>query len=194
MSTAADAVHADGRIGPNAVIRLAEALRVHAPAHLDPIFAAAGRPQWTLIQPREMVPEADVRRLHATMRQEIGEAMARTVSQTAGHLTGDYLLAHRIPAVAQTLIGWLPARLGLRLLVKAITRNAWTFAGTGALHVIGWRPLVLEISDCPLCHGHRAQSPCCSYYAATFEQLFRKLVAPGFRFEETACMAQGAAR
>lgn len=181
-----------GRIGPNAVIRLAEALRLLAPLQLEEVFAAAGLADWAHHPPREMVPETDVCRLHAALRGLVGEARARDISRRAGHLTGDYLLQYRIPPAARRVFHLLPRPIASGMLVAAIRRNAWTFAGTGTLQVAGWRPLALEIADCPLCRGHRTQSPCCGFYAATFEQLFRSLVAPDFRFEETACMALGA--
>ena len=45
--------------------------------------------------------------------------------------TGDYLLAHRIPKPVQALLKRLPAPLAARVLLAAITRHAWTFAGSG---------------------------------------------------------------
>jgi divinyl protochlorophyllide a 8-vinyl-reductase len=130
-------------------------------------------------------------------------------------LTGDYLLAHRIPRPVQRLLQRLPATLAARLLIAAIKRHAWTFVGSGHFEVssvptlltrvpsvsgsndpgnVGGRAprLSLRVGDCPICRGSAQSSPGCSYYAATFEQIFVALVHPGTQVRETSCQAMGA--
>jgi len=52
---------------------------------------------------------------------------------------------------------------------------------------------VLTITERPICRGTRAGAPACGYYAATFEQLFRRLVSSRAVVTETECAATGAA-
>ena len=81
-----------------------------------------------------------------------------------------------------------------RVLVAAIQRHAWTFAGSGRVSAVlprRARPLVLEIRHNPLCRGLRAGVPACDYYAATFERLFQVLVHGDSQVRETACEACG---
>ena len=50
---------------------------------------------------------------------------------------------------------------------------------------------VLTITDNPLCRGVHSAEPCCDYYLAVFEVLFRTLVHRGATVAETACEACG---
>jgi len=202
---------AGGRIGPNAVTRLAEALEeLHGPPLTDAIFAAAQLLRYRRAPPSTMVDETAVTTLHAALRGTLAPQDAATVARRAGSLTGDYLLAHRIPALVRALLRALPAPWAARLLVRAVARHAWTFTGSGAFSAIAvsgrppsdtaatpeagaGRPrLWLVVRDCPLCRGASAASPVCDYYAATFERLFATLVSRSARVHETACQANGA--
>lgn len=49
-----------------------------------------------------------------------------------------------------------------------------------------------EITGNPLCRHVRSDEALCDFYAATFEQLFRRLVDPRTQVRETACEAMGA--
>jgi divinyl protochlorophyllide a 8-vinyl-reductase len=113
------------------------------------------------------------------------------VSHAAGVATADYLLAHRIPKPVQLLLKLLPAPLACRLLLAAISRHAWTFAGSGRFDARPGRPTLLTIRDNALCRGQHSDHPVCDYYAATFEQLFRVLVHRQARVTELSCEARG---
>ena len=181
-----------GRIGPNAVIRLAEALEAQVGARrTHEIFRAAGQAQFLAARPESMVDERAVTALYASLRSTLVPADAADAARRAGELTGDYLLAHRIPGAVRGLLTMLPARLAAPLLVSAIRRNAWTFAGSGSFAATG-RPLRLSITGCPVCRGATSPHCVCDYYAATFERLFAALVSPRCRVRETACEATGA--
>ncbi len=183
---------APGRIGPNAVIRLAEALRaVEGAGALERVFRGGPFADCEAHPPGDMVDEGEVRRLHGDLHQTVGDARARTIGWIAGQKTGDYLLAHRIPPLAQALMRGLPAVAAAPILCAAIRRNAWTFAGSGRLSIRGGRPLVLEIEDCPLCRDTVSAAPWCDFYAGTFERLFSRLVHPAARAVETHCQAMG---
>lgn len=191
--------HEPGWIGPNAVIRLAEALRSdEGEACATAVFAAAGLLRYLAEPPSAMVDEREVTALYAALRASLPPVDAARVSAHAGRLTAVYLLGHRIPRSAQILLALLPARLAARALVRAIGAHAWTFAGSGRFSAefggeAGGAPLRFVIQGCPVCRGARSPEPLCDYYAATFEHLFRALVKPSSVVRETACGAAGAA-
>lgn len=184
-----------GLIGPNAILRVAEVLpaRVGEPM-TRALFEQAGLLRHLLQPPKDMVPESDVRALHGVLRQRLGDPLAREVAREAGRRTAAYLLAHRIPRVVQGLLKRLPAPLAARVLLQAITRNAWTFVGSGtfsALPIRWGRPVRLQIEHNPLCRGVVSDAPACDFYAATFETLFRALVHPRSQVQEVECEACG---
>lgn len=181
-----------GRIGPNAITRLAEALPPLVGGELTrEVFDAAGLLGYLGTPPQQMVEEAEVARLHRAARALLGAQVAGQAARRAGQLTADYLLAHRIPKPAQWLLRRLPAPIAARLLLKAVRQHAWTFCGSGRFEARAGRPVVLEIHDNPMCRGLQADDPACDFYAATFERLFRVLVHPATEVQETLCEARG---
>ncbi len=181
-----------GRIGPNAIIRVAEALRellgedatrrIFADAKLEPHLASP---------PTDMVLETDVGALQTALFAGLDESEARKVAFDAGLRTGDYLLANRIPKPVQAILKILPASLASRILLGAIKQNSWTFAGTGDFRVKIGRPVVVSVAHCPLCRGRHGGHPQCDYYAGTFERLFQVLVSKKTRVREVSCEATG---
>jgi divinyl protochlorophyllide a 8-vinyl-reductase len=183
---------ATGRIGPNAITRVAEALQLLVgEATTRSLFDAAGLAGHLLAPPQGMVDEREVTRLHAVLRSTLGTRLAAQVARTAGRRTADYLLAHRIPQLVQWLLAMLPAALSARVLLAAITRHAWTFAGSGDFSARAGMPVVLTVRGNPLCRGLASGVPACDFYAATFEHLFATLVHPDAQVRETACEACG---
>lgn len=182
-----------GRIGPNAITRLAEALRADlGERRAACVFGAAGLGAYLVHPPDHMVDEAEVGRLHWALREVLPVAQAERLSRIAGDRTADYLLAHRIPKPVQRLLRLLPAPFASYMLLRAIRGHAWTFAGSGRFSAIADNPSRLVIADNPMCRGVRRRAPQCHYYAATFERLFRALVHERARVVETACEACGA--
>ncbi len=183
------------RIGPNAVTRMAEALRaLHGEAMAARVFAAAALDSMLREPPQFMIDEAAVGRLHQSVHALLGAVAAAAVAHDAGARTGEYLLAHRIPRPVQWLLKRLPAPLAARALVAAIARHAWTFAGSGRFEARWMRSGArLSVHDCPLCRTIAATGPACDFYCATFERLFDVLVRPGATVSETECQACGGA-
>lgn len=175
-----------GRIGPNAVLQLL------------PLIAAAGGPAAVtrVLQVAEiaaapadhgMIDEAAAHRLHRALRR-VDPAGAPALLAEAGRRTGGYVLAHRIPPVAQRALRLLPPALAAPLLARAIARHAWTFAGSGRFRAeTPWR---FVLDDNPLVRGEVAERPLCHWHAAVFETLYRALVAGDVRCVETSCGAQ----
>ena len=188
----ADTASRAGRIGPNAIIRVGEVLTARiGSSGTWALFEHAGLVRYLRQPPVQMVEEAEVRQLHGALREKLGAATARDVATAAGRATADYLLGHRIPKPVQRLLRVLPAPLAARVLLAAITRNAWTFAGSGEFSARAGSPVQLTIRHNPLCQGLHTDTPACDFYAATFERLFQVLVHRNARVREVACEACG---
>ncbi len=177
------------RIGPNAVLQLAAAL---GPAHGPVVFERAGLAAYLAAPPAGMVNEAEVTALFQALRDTLPAEEATRIAREAGWRTGRYLLASRIPPIVQTPMRLLPRHIAARLLARAIARHAWTFCGSGRFSATHARPLHFRLAGCPLCRGERSATPVCTFYAATFETLFRSLVDPAALAREIACQAAGA--
>jgi len=182
--------HQPARIGPNAIIQLGAAVAAHLGAGArDSLFRRAGLQRYLGALPEHMVDEAEVIALHRALRSSLPADAARDLFYEAGLLTGDYILAHRIPKAAQVVLKVLPRGLATRALTAAIGKHAWTFAGNGTFRAVSTRPLVLEIADSPLCRGEASGTPLCDYYAGTFTRLYRTLADPETDIRETSCGA-----
>ena len=176
------------RIGPNAVIQLGEALRAGGHESLGrAIYAAARCPDWFDAPPSEMVGEDAVASLHRALYRMAPPKLACELADDAGARTGAYILANRIPAPARMLLRVLPAGPSARLLLRAISAHAWTFAGSGVFAHAGHRPTTVLIARNPL-----AISPHCIWHTAVFRVLFRELVHPHCTVTEVECCGQGA--
>jgi divinyl protochlorophyllide a 8-vinyl-reductase len=181
------------RIGPNAITQLTGALERELgqdPART--LLRKNGFGRYLDSPPHDMVDEIDVIELHSAVRDRLPAGVFRSVESAAGYSTADYLLAHRIPKLLQRLMRLLPSPWSARLLLTAITRHAWTFAGSGRCTARSGRPVLITIEGCAICCGAHAAIPQCAYYAATFERLFAVLVDPRAAVVETDCIATGA--
>ncbi|MEJ8563184.1 bacteriochlorophyll 4-vinyl reductase [Yoonia sp. GPGPB17] len=183
-----DANHTTGLIGPNAVLQLLPVLeRAGGVRFRDQVMAAAG----VFEAPGDdgMMPEAPAARMHQALRA-IEPEMAPSLAWAAGERTAQYILAYRIPQMAQVVLKSLPAALAGPLLSRAIAKHAWTFAGSGTFRIAG--PLTFEIADNPIVRGEVSDVPLCHWHCAVFETLFRTLVDPHLRCTEETCCAMGA--
>jgi divinyl protochlorophyllide a 8-vinyl-reductase len=179
-------------IGPNAITQVADALlREFGAQATSRLFEHAGLAHYLTAPPTRMVDDADVQRLHAALRSELGVPQARRIGALAGRGTGDYLLAHRIPALVQVVLKRLPAALAARVLMAAIRRHAWTFTGAGSFSARSGMPWRLSIRHGPLARDARLGEPVCDFYVGTFERLFSVLVHPQARVVEVECEALG---
>lgn len=182
-------------IGPNALIQTLVAMQAMLP---DSAVAAtlelAGETALLAGFPQSMVDESRFVALVGALRRNVAPELAAAVLGRAGHLTGEYVLANRIPPLARRVLPRLPRRLALGLLLKAIGAHAWTFAGAGRFdwHMAA-RGAELRLGACPTARGVALDRPGCDYYRACFEVLLTRLVDPRLRVLETACAAHGAA-
>jgi divinyl protochlorophyllide a 8-vinyl-reductase len=177
-----------GRIGPNAILQLIDVLERRGDGELlSAVLAEAG----VLRPPRDagMLPERDCAAVHQALRRLA--TGAEGLLEAAGLATGDYILTHRIPKLAQRVLRLLPGALAAPVLTKAIAQHSWTFAGTGEFRVERTRPLVMSVALNPLVAGWRAKTPQCIWHAAVFRRLYGRLVWPEVQVREVACCACG---
>lgn len=176
-----------GLIGPNALLQLAPVLDAAlGQAARRRIFETGGHDG--LPAPEGMIPEAGVAAIHQAVRRT---PEAAALLAEAGRRTGDYILAHRIPPLAQRVLRTLPPRIAVPMLTLAIARHSWTFAGSGQFRVVARWPAVVEIADNPMTRSERTAAPICIWHAAVFERLYGALALRGARVNEVACCACG---
>ena len=176
-----------GRIGPNALTQLLPLLeKAGGPALRDGLLAEAGI--FTLPDTTGLIEEGPVARLHQALRASLPD-LAPSLAWEAGLRTADYIIANRIPRPAVLLMQALPARLAAPLLLAAIAKHAWTFAGSGRFEVLSCRPARVAIHDNPVVRGEASDHPICHWHAAVFERLFSRLVHPGWCARESQCCA-----
>jgi divinyl protochlorophyllide a 8-vinyl-reductase len=178
-----------GRIGPNALTQLLPLLeKAGGPELRNELLAEAGI--FALPDMTGLIEEAPVARLHQVMRAAVPD-LAPSLAWEAGLRTADYIIANRIPRPVVLLLRALPAPLAAPLLVRAIERNAWTFAGSGRFEVLSRRPLRVAIHDNPVVRGERSDHALCHWHSAVFERLFTRLVHRDWRAREVECCAMG---
>jgi divinyl protochlorophyllide a 8-vinyl-reductase len=180
------------RIGPNAVIQLVAALKALGETEaMSRLFQQSGHGAWLESPPHKMIAASEAARLHVGLRGLLPKPRAEAALALAGGLTADYLLANRIPGFAKTVFRILPSRLSAWALMRLISANAWTFAGSGVFSFAIDSGAEARIGENPLCSGLHTEAPACVWHAAVFEGLFRSLVSPSSRAQEVACRARG---
>jgi divinyl protochlorophyllide a 8-vinyl-reductase len=178
------------RIGPNAILQVVAELRARFGDAVAGCALCAT--PWRLERlPTTMVDQRDVVALVHGTHRVIGAAASRVVFDAAGVRTARYLLAKRIPRIAQWCMRIAPAPLALRLLLSAIGHHSWTFAGDAEFVVRHGAPTILEFHHCAMCRGLHGSTAECSFYAGTFRELVHVLVARDARVEERDCEASG---
>lgn len=176
------------RIGPNALLQLIPVLEAEGGASLrEAVFTAGG--VHGLPRVDGLIAEEPVARVHQALRR-LRPGDAARLSAEAGARVADYIIANRIPRAVVRLLKVLPAPLAAPLLTAAITRHAWTFAGSGRFEVAPDGAFLLH--DNPIVRGERAAGPLCDWHAAVFRRLFEVLVSRRTTVTETACCAAGA--
>lgn len=184
--TPEDVQTSDNLIGPNAILQ-------YLPI-LDETFGKETR-QALLQKARvhripdgtAMIPEGEAIRLQQELRLH-APLLAPHLARQAGIATADYILAHRIPKLAQSVLKLLPRHIAARVLSRSIAAHAWTFVGSGQFVVRS--PWVFEILHNPMVEGEHSRDPLCHWQAAVFERLYQVLIDPRIICEEVACCAQ----
>jgi divinyl protochlorophyllide a 8-vinyl-reductase len=174
-AAAAGPASAGAQIGPNAVLQTVAVME----AALGPARTAAilDDAQITALPSgAEMIAEVHALRLHRWLA--LHEPIACfDIAAEAGARTADYIIAHRFPRAAAWLLQRLPARAAAPLLMAAIGRHAWTFAGAGTFTPHGAWAFTLDRRAA----GDATMPPdsLFHWYGAVFTRLYQRLIAPG---------------
>jgi len=163
-----------GLIGPNAVLQLESALVDHGgDGAAREVFLTAGHASLLKDRPTEMIDERVPASLYEALWTCQPDDAARRIAYDAGLKTGAYILQYRIPRIATVLLKSLPRRLAAQILLKAISKNAWTFAGSGTCRVRMDADAHVDIEHNPLA------MPGCVWHVGVFEALFGALIGTG---------------
>lgn len=175
------------KIGPNAILQLAAVLREeHHERWLRDIFYRSGMSSMLVNPPEDLVDEVAVADLYGALFDRLPPAAARRLAGKAGTETARYILANRIPRPIQFLLKLLPASWSAPLLLHAIQRHAWTFAGSGRTSIETRSEFSLEIANNPIA------MPGCVWHVEVFGTLFRQLVSPNVDVTHVTCCRDGA--
>ncbi|MEM8951003.1 MAG: bacteriochlorophyll 4-vinyl reductase [Pseudomonadota bacterium] len=175
------------KIGPNAILQLIAVMREEQHDRwLRDIFYRSGLSAMLLEPPTEMVDETAVADLYKALFERLPPAAASRIAAKAGIYTARYILAHRIPKPVKIILKLLPSRWSAPLLLRAIQRHAWTFAGSGKTSVVTGNELAIEIAANPIA------MPGCVWHGAVFETLLRRLVSAKASVRHTDCCRDGA--
>ncbi|WP_207708764.1 bacteriochlorophyll 4-vinyl reductase [Heliobacterium mobile] len=182
-----------GKIGPNSIIQTVAALKEkYGDEKADVILRQGGKGYLIDNLPSEMVDEKEFISLVHMLASSVGHTETKVILRRSGELTAKYLLKHRIPGPIQWLLKVLPAKQGLRILLSAISKNAWTFVGTGTFSYDSENEKKIYIENCLSCRGLHSSQPICSFYEGTFEKLIQTLIVSKAQVREIECIALGA--
>ncbi len=174
----------EGRIGPNAVLQLIEAVDAQmGRAMTEKVFNIGGCGHYLAHPPKTMVDEGEVASLNHALFQVLDLKRAQALAQDAGRRTADYVIANRIPRIVRILLSLMPPKIASAMLLRSIAKHAWTFVGSGELRI---NRGAIEVADNPIA------MPGCPWHQAVFQRMFERLVSNQCLIQETTCCARGA--
>jgi divinyl protochlorophyllide a 8-vinyl-reductase len=160
------------KIGPNSIIQTVAALEAkYGRSEAEAILRRAGQGGWISNLPSEMTEESKFHELVCSLEKELGEKNTASILEDSGRRTAAYLLRVRIPGFFQKILKPLPPGMAFKLLLFAISKNAWTFAGSGEFSYSSGKQPVITV---------RVTYPSLpvvgNFYLGTFETLLEELV------------------
>ena len=162
------------KIGPNSIIQTVAALEAaYGKTKAETMLSKIGQGYLVGNLPKEMVEEAKFHTLVGALQKEIGETATSRILQESGERTARYLLKVRIPGIFQKFVKLLPPRPAFKLLLFAISKNAWTFAGSGEFAYTMTRPPEISVKV-----TFPTQPVVGNFYLGTFTALLQELVNP----------------
>lgn len=167
------------KIGPNSIIQTVAALEAkYGKAEADARLTVAGQGPLIDNLPSEMVEEEKFHSLVKSLDKELDPGVLTELLNDSGQRTAAYLLKVRIPGFFQTLLKPLSPGLAFKLLFFAISKNAWTFVGSGDFNYITGKTPVITI---------KVTSPSLpvvgNFYLGTFTKLLKELVSPDTKID-----------
>ncbi len=170
-------MNTSSRIGPNSIIQTVAALEtLYGKTKSDALLRKIGQGYLIGNLPKEMVEEAKFHSLVVALQKEIGETSA--ILKDAGERTARYLLKVRIPVIFQKFLKLLPPRFAFRLFLFAISKNAWTFAGSGEFTYSMNQPPEITVNVTFPSHPVVG-----NFYLGTFNALLQELVNPATKIK-----------
>ncbi|EAT58755.1 bacteriochlorophyll 4-vinyl reductase [Chlorobium ferrooxidans] len=162
------------KIGPNSIIQTVAALEArYGKTETEKILRKIGQGYVIGNLPTEMVEESKFHSMVIALQKELGDEVTAAILKESGERTARYLLKVRIPGIFQKLVKLLPARPAFRIFLFAISKNAWTFAGSGEFSYTMNRPPEIAV---------RVTYPSLpvvgNFYLGTFTALLQELVNP----------------
>ncbi|NTW50297.1 MAG: bacteriochlorophyll 4-vinyl reductase [Chlorobiales bacterium] len=162
------------RIGPNSIIQTFNALQDrYDESKAKEIFRKAGHEKYIGNLPSTMVPESEFHALVKTLVAALGEKASADILKDSGERTAAYLLRVRIPGIFQSIVKLLPAKMGMKLFLWAISKNAWTFAGSGAFSFAVDQNPKIQVNV-----SYPSLPTVASFYGGTFSHLLQTLIGP----------------
>ena len=162
------------KIGPNSIIQTVAALEAkYGKTKAETILRKIGQGYIIGNLPTEMVEESKFHSLVTALLKEIGDAPTAAILKESGERTARYLLKVRIPGIFQKFLKLLPARPAFKLFLFAISKNAWTFAGSGEFSYTMNRPAEITVRV-----TYPTNPVVGNFYLGTFTALLQELVNP----------------
>ncbi|NTU53681.1 MAG: bacteriochlorophyll 4-vinyl reductase [Chlorobiaceae bacterium] len=162
------------RIGPNSIIQTVGALEsAYGKQETEKLLKKSGQGYLINNLPSDMVEESKFHSLVTALQKEIGEQATAGILRESGERTAKYLLRVRIPGMFQILVKLLPTGLAFKVFLYAISKNAWTFAGSGEFGY-GSKPshnITVKVT-------FPSQPVVGNFYLGTFSALLRELINP----------------
>jgi divinyl protochlorophyllide a 8-vinyl-reductase len=162
------------KIGPNSIIQTVAALEAKfGKPKTETILKNIGQGHYIGNLPTEMIEESKFHALVTGLQKEIGDTNTSSILQASGERTARYLLKVRIPGIFQKFLKLLPPRPAFKLFLFAISKNAWTFAGSGEFSYTMTRPPEITVKVTYPTHPVVG-----NFYLGTFTVLLQELVNP----------------
>ncbi len=160
------------KIGPNSIIQTVAALEAtYGKTKAENMLRKIGQGYLIGNLPKEMTEETKFHTLVGALQKEIGDTATASILKDSGERTARYLLKVRIPGIFQRIVKLLPPRPAFRLLFFAISKNAWTFAGSGEFAYTLSRPPEISVRV-----TFPTQPVVGNFYLGTFTTLLQELV------------------
>lgn len=170
---------APAKIGPNSIIQTVAALEAkYGKAEADARLTVAGHGHLIGNLPSEMVEETKFHTLVTSLDKDLDNSVLAELLKDSGQRTAAYLLKVRIPGFFQKLLKPLPPSLAFKLLLFAISKNAWTFVGSGDFSYTSGKIPVITVKV-----THPTIPVVGNFYLGTFTKLLGELVNPNTKID-----------
>lgn len=160
------------KIGPNSIIQTVASLEAkYGKSEAERLLRKIGQGYVIGNLPTEMVEESKFHSMVMALQKDLGDEVTAAILKESGERTAKYLLKVRIPGIFQKLVKLLPPRPAFKIFLFAISKNAWTFAGSGEFTFNMNRPPEINV---------RVTYPSLpvvgNFYLGTFTALLQELV------------------